>query len=79
MSPKDKRLLSSIFDHIHEELAIIKAVVEETDDPEAMTLYQRMDMDTLYAMSKLRHHLDVPFSWREGILYREYEPFSVDK
>ena len=60
MIPEIKKL-SKAFSVMHEQLAIVRSIVEHFDDPVAREFVEKMEFGLLAPMRRLRVHFEIPY------------------
>ncbi|MCA1961470.1 MAG: hypothetical protein LDL33_11820 [Desulfomonile sp.] len=66
MEPDTQRkLISRSFNKLHEQVSVLRALVEGIDDPEASEFLDAMEFGLFAPMRRLRMHLDIPYDWRD--------------
>jgi len=60
-----RKLISRSFNKLHEQVSILRALVETIDDPEASEFLDSMEYGLFAPMRRLRVHLDIPYDWRD--------------
>ena len=60
-----QKLISNSFDKLHEQLSIIRAHIQQVDDPEAEELFRQMEIACLSRLRSLRLRLEIPYDGHE--------------
>jgi hypothetical protein len=61
MTNQQQIKLSDVFARIHDQLTMVREILEECGDETALQLLEQMESGTLLPMRRIRLHLDVPY------------------